>query len=123
MTHGDNEVNCIASSDPAGCYLAGSTNGSTTTGPVGSVTVVNPGSNYSGTPNVYSRRTGQPEPLLKPDGGDSLARGLAGDMYGVSRVLQSSRHNHSFIGYCVHCVGRSYSNCRRHHLYLCHRYD
>jgi subtilase family serine protease len=50
ITQGDIEVNCIASSDPAGCYLDGSTNGSTTLGPIGSVTVVNPGSNYSGTP-------------------------------------------------------------------------
>jgi hypothetical protein len=50
ITQGDIEVNCIASSDPAGCYLDGSTNGSTTLGPIGTVTVTNPGSNYTSTP-------------------------------------------------------------------------
>jgi hypothetical protein len=43
-------VNCIASSDPAGCYLDGSTNGSTTLGPIGSVTIINAGSGYTSAP-------------------------------------------------------------------------
>jgi len=50
ITQGDIEVNCIASSDPAGCYLDGSTNGSTTLGPIGTVTVINPGSGYTSAP-------------------------------------------------------------------------
>jgi hypothetical protein len=50
ITQGDIEVNCIASSDPAGCYLAGQTNGSTTLGPVGSVTVLTAGSGYTSAP-------------------------------------------------------------------------
>jgi hypothetical protein len=50
ITQGDIEVNCIASSDPAGCYLDGETNGSTTLGPIGTVTVTNPGSGYTSAP-------------------------------------------------------------------------
>ena len=50
ITQGDIEVNCIASSDPAGCYLDGETNGSTTLGPIGSVTVTNAGSGYTSAP-------------------------------------------------------------------------
>ena len=68
VTQGDIEVNCIASSDPAGCYLAGSTNGSTTTGPVGSVTVINPGSNYSTAPTCTLAAPANLNSYLSPTG-------------------------------------------------------
>ncbi len=68
ITQGDIEVNCIASSDPAGCYLAGSTNGSTTTGPIGSVTVVSPGSNYSTAPTCTLAAPANLSPYLSPTG-------------------------------------------------------
>ena len=69
ITEGDNEVNCIASSDPAGCYLPdSSTNGSTTTGPVGSVTVINPGSNYSSTPTCTLAAPANASPYISQTG-------------------------------------------------------
>jgi subtilase family serine protease len=69
ITQGDMEVNCLASSDPAGCYLPDSSaNGSTTTGPVGAITVVNPGSNYTSAPACTLAAPANLSPYLSPTG-------------------------------------------------------
>ncbi len=75
ITHGDIETNCIAGSDPAGCLLAGQTNGSTTLGPVGTVTVTNAGSNYTSTPTCTLAAPAGATPYLDPLGNTLWAGG------------------------------------------------
>jgi hypothetical protein len=75
ITQGDIEVNCIASSDPAGCYLDGSTNGSTTLGPIGTVTILKPGANYTSAPTCTIAAPAGISPYLDPLGNTLWAGG------------------------------------------------
>ena len=96
VTQGDIEVNCTSSSDPAGCYLDGSANGSTTLGPIGTITITNQGLNYTGTPTCTLAAPAGLSPynpfgnLIWPGGTQATCTATVGSSSQIGTVTLSS---------------------------------